>query len=94
MIARVKYRALQQRELRASQVMAVSRSGTKINGSDPPLPAVLPRTRPPPFLPFFHPPVELPSLRPGGRLYLDRRIDFSAICFGKLVHLAVAEIHV
>jgi hypothetical protein len=42
MIARVKYRALQQRELRASQVMAVSRSGTKINGSDPPLPAVCP----------------------------------------------------
>ena len=42
MIARVKYRALRRRELRASQVMAVSRSGAKINGSDPPLPAVCP----------------------------------------------------
>jgi hypothetical protein len=28
------------------------------------------------------------------RLHLDRRIDFSAICFGKLLHLGVAEVHI
>jgi hypothetical protein len=48
----------------------------------------------PPFLPFFHPPIELASLRPGGRLNLDRWIDFSAICFGTLLDLIVGEIHI
>ena len=46
----------------------------------------------PPFLPFFHPPIELASFRPRGRLHLDRWIDFSAICFGTLLDLIVAEI--
>jgi hypothetical protein len=32
-----------------------------------------------PFLPFFHPPIELASFRPGGRLYLHRWTDPSAI---------------
>jgi hypothetical protein len=31
------------------------------------------------------------SVRPPGRLHLDRRIDFSAICFGTLLHVLVAE---
>jgi hypothetical protein len=48
----------------------------------------------PPFLPFFHPPIELASFRPRGRLGLDRRIDFSAICFGAVLHLVIAEIHI
>jgi hypothetical protein len=43
----------------------------------------------PPFLPFSHPPVELASFRPGSRIHLDRRIDFSTICFGTLLHLVV-----
>ena len=41
---------------------------------------------------LFDPPIELASLRPHGRLHLDRRIDSSAIRCGML-HLGVAEIH-
>jgi hypothetical protein len=48
----------------------------------------------PPFLPFFHPPIELASLRPHRRLHLDWRIDFSAIYFGTVLHVLVAEIHI
>jgi hypothetical protein len=48
----------------------------------------------PPFLTIFNPPIELASFRPRGRLYVDRRIDFSAICFSMLLHVAVAEIHI
>jgi hypothetical protein len=47
----------------------------------------------PPLPALFHPPIELASFGPPGRLHLDRRIDFSAICFGTLLHLGVAEIH-
>jgi hypothetical protein len=43
----------------------------------------------PPFLPFFYPPIELAGFRPGSRIHLDRRIDFSTICFGTLLHLVV-----
>jgi hypothetical protein len=39
----------------------------------------------PTMLPFFHPPIELATLGPCGRLHLDRRIDFPAICFGTLL---------
>jgi hypothetical protein len=45
-------------------------------------------------LPFFHPPIELASCRPGGRVHLHRRIDFSAICFGTVLYVAVAVIHI
>jgi hypothetical protein len=48
----------------------------------------------PPFLPLFHPPIKLPSSGPGGSLHLDRRIDFSAICFGDLLQVIGAEIHI
>jgi hypothetical protein len=48
----------------------------------------------PPFLPFFHPPIELACFRPGGRRHLDRRIDFSTIPFGTLLHVGVAEIQI
>jgi hypothetical protein len=48
----------------------------------------------PPFLPIFHPPIELAGCRPPGRLHLDRRINFSAICFGALLPVGVAEIHI
>jgi hypothetical protein len=68
--------------------------GTKINGSDPTLPAVFAPHTGPPFLPFFHPPIELANFRPCRGLHLDRRIDFSAVCFGTLLHLIVAEIHI
>jgi hypothetical protein len=43
----------------------------------------------PPFLPFFHPPIELASFRPGGGVHLNRRIDFPLIRFGMLLHLVV-----
>jgi hypothetical protein len=39
----------------------------------------------------LHPPIKAASTRPRGCLHLDRRIDFSAICFGMLLHLVVAE---
>ena len=68
--------------------------GTKINSPDPALTAVCTPYPTPPFLPIFHPPIELGSPRPHGRLHLDRWIDFSAICFGTLLHLVVAEIHI
>jgi hypothetical protein len=67
--------------------------GTKINSSDPPLMAVCTAYATPPFLPFFHPPIELASGRPGGRLDVDRWVDFSAIRFGMLLDILVAEIH-
>jgi hypothetical protein len=35
--------------------------------------------------------MELPSSGPRGQLHLDRGIDFSAISFGKLLHVVVAE---
>jgi hypothetical protein len=67
---------------------------TKISSPDPPLTTVCTAYATPPFLTFFHPPIKLASLRPYGRLHLDRRIDFSAICCGTLLHLMVAEIHI
>jgi hypothetical protein len=48
----------------------------------------------PPCLPFLDPPIELAGLRPHGRLHDDRRIDNSAIYFGKLLDVLVAEIHI
>jgi hypothetical protein len=68
--------------------------GTKINSFDPPLTAVCTAYATPPFLPFFHPPIELAGFRPRGRLHLNRRIDFSAICFGAVLHVSIGEIHV
>jgi hypothetical protein len=46
------------------------------------------------LLPFFHPPIELASMRPRGRLHLDRWIDLSAVWFGMLLDVVVAEIHI
>ena len=43
---------------------------------------------------LFYPPVELASVRPGGRLHPDGRVDFSAICCGTLLQFGVAEIHI
>ncbi|HEY6683347.1 MAG TPA: hypothetical protein VI030_10255 [Propionibacteriaceae bacterium] len=43
----------------------------------------------PPFPPFSHPPIELPSSRPRGRLHLDWRIDFSAIGFAVLARIEI-----
>ena len=68
--------------------------GTKINGSDPPLPAVLASYPAEPLLTLFDPSIELASLRPHGRLHLDRRIDSSAIRCGMLLDLGVAEIQI
>jgi len=48
----------------------------------------------PPLLALFHPPIELAGIRPRGRLHLDRRIDFSAICLGTPLYGVVAEIHI
>ena len=52
---------------------------TKISSFDPPLTAVRTAYPTPPFLPFLHPPVELAACRPGGRLHLDRRVNFAAM---------------
>jgi hypothetical protein len=68
--------------------------GTKINSSDPPLTAVCTAYATPPFPPFFHPPIELASFRPGGRVDLDWRIDFAAIGSGDLLQVIIAEIHI
>ena len=65
--------------------------GTKIKST---LTAVCTAYATPPLLPFFHPPIELASFRPRSRLHMDRWIDLSAICFGKPLHLVVAEIHI
>jgi hypothetical protein len=51
---------------------------TEINSPDPALTAVSTAYPTQPFLPIFHPPIELASFRPRGRLNLDRGIDFSA----------------
>jgi hypothetical protein len=68
--------------------------GTKITRFDPALTTIGTAYPAPPFLPFFHPPIELARCRPRGRLDLDRWIDFSAICFGMPLHVIVAEIHI
>jgi hypothetical protein len=65
----------------------------KINSFDPPSATVCTAYPTPPFLPFFHPPIELTSRRPRGCLDLDRWINSSAIHFRKLLHVLVAEIH-
>ena len=69
------------------QVMAVSRSRDEINNSDPALAAVCTAYATPPFPPFSHPPIKLPSLGPGGHLYLDRGIDCTAVRFAVLVRI-------
>jgi hypothetical protein len=48
----------------------------------------------PPFLPVLHPPIKLASWCPCGRLDVDRWVDNSAICFGKLLDILLAEIHI
>src|SRR5215211_561871 len=48
------------------KVTAVSRRGTKINSSDPPLPAVLASYPAEPLLTLFDPPIELATFRPHG----------------------------
>ena len=57
----------------------------KINSSDPPLTAVSAAYLAEPFLPVIHPPIEMASFGPRGRLYLDRWIDFPAISLGTLL---------
>jgi hypothetical protein len=47
----------------------------------------------PPFLPVFHPPIELASWRPRGRLHLDRWIDFRRSAAACWCHVIAAEIH-
>jgi hypothetical protein len=68
--------------------------GRRINSFDPPLTAVGTSYPTKPFLPFFHPPIELTGLGPRGLVYLDRRIDYAAVCFVDLLHVIVAEIHI
>jgi hypothetical protein len=78
--------------MKATQLYKIR--GTKINSADPQLPAVRTAYPTEPCLTFFHPPIELASIRPRGRLHLDRRIDFAAICFGTLLHIRVAQVHI
>jgi hypothetical protein len=57
------------------------------------LPAVCTAYATPPFLALLDPPIELAGSRPHGRLHLDRRIDFSAICVSDLLEVTVPEIY-
>ena len=66
--------------------------GTKINSSYPPLTAVCTAYPTEPFPPLLHPPIELASFRPHGRLHLDRRIDFPTICFGMLTRTEIPHV--
>ena len=43
---------------------------------------------------LFDPPIELAGIGPRGDIYLDGRINCSAVRVGMLLHLDVAEIHV
>jgi hypothetical protein len=65
---------------------------TKIPSFDPPLPAVCTAYPTQPFLPFFHPPIELASSGPGSRLHLDRRVNFAAICFAVLARIEIPHV--
>jgi hypothetical protein len=47
-----------------------------------------------PLLALFDPIVELARFGSCGCLPLDRRIDYPAICFGKLLQVGIAEIHI
>ena len=38
-----------------------------------------------PFLPLFHLPIELASVGPGSRIHRDGRVNFAAVCCGKLL---------
>ena len=67
---------------------------TKINSPDPPLLTVRTAYATPPFLPFFHPPIQLAGIRPYGPLDHYRRLDCSAISGGKLLQVGVAQIHI
>ena len=64
---------------------------TKINSSNPALPAVPTSYAAPPFPPFSHPPIELACSRPGSRVHLDRRLDCTAVHVAVLVRI---DIHV
>jgi hypothetical protein len=70
------------------------RPRTEISTSDPPLAPVGTAYPVPPFVPFFHPPVELPSSRPGGRLHVERWVGFSAIWCVPVLQVGIAEIHI
>jgi hypothetical protein len=65
--------------------MAVSRSRDEDQQLDPPLAAVRTAYPTEPLLALFDPPIQPPSFAPCGHLHLDWRIDFSAVCFGKLL---------
>jgi hypothetical protein len=68
--------------------------GSKINSSDPPLPAVCTAYPTPPFPPFLHPPVQLASLAPCGGLHRDWWINFPAIYGRTLLQVVLAKIHI
>ena len=64
--------------------MAACRWRVKITSFDPPLLAILTSHTPEPLQAWpalFDPPVQLASRRPGGPLYIDRRVDFATIRF-------------
>jgi hypothetical protein len=58
---------------------------TKISSFDPMLPAVFALHTTQPLLALFHPPIELASWGPRGRLDLDRWVDYTAVSFSKLL---------
>ena len=62
---------------------------TKISGSDPPLTAGCTAYPTQPFLPFFHPPIELTGFGPGGRVHLDRRINRTSVRLAVPVRMEV-----
>jgi len=65
--------------------------GTKINSSDPPLTPVCTPYPAEPLLALLHPPIEPTSVRPGGRVHSDGRINCTAVCFAVLARI---ELHI
>jgi hypothetical protein len=76
-------------EFAARQGCAAARR-TKITSFDPSLPAIIASYPAPPLHPWTtlsHPPLELPSSKPGSRLHLDRRVYFAAVSFAVLTRI-------
>jgi hypothetical protein len=74
--------------------MAVGPSPDEDQQLGPTIDDRLHRVRGPTIPDGLHPPIELTSCRPDGRLHLDRRIHFSAVCLCTLPQVGVAEIHI
>jgi hypothetical protein len=74
--------------------MAVSRSPDEDQHLRPTVAGRLHRVPDPTIPAVLSPPIKVASFDHVAVSTLDRRIDFSAICFGTLLHLGGAETHI